>query len=121
MSAITQRAIDRAVSRLRREHLHDLADHDRAMRSRRRLAAGQHLGHIVCEACGIVFLVLLRELPRMCPAISSPAFRFLGGVGHGGGDDEPERASVRLAVVFVPEPDASAFRLIEVRGINYGH
>ena len=28
--------------------------------------------------------------------------------------DEPERASVRFVVVLVPEPDASAFRLIKV-------
>ncbi len=35
-----------------------------------------------------------------------------------GFDDQPERASVRFVAVLMPEPDASAFRLIKVSAIG---
>ena len=77
MTAVAERAIHDDLAGLRREHFEDLAHHDRAMRARGRLAAGEDLGHVLGVTRGIVLLVFLVELPRVLSAVAHAALGFL--------------------------------------------
>ena len=61
MAAVAQRAINGEFARPRSKDFQDLANHDRTMRARRRLAGGGHLGDVARIALRRVLFVLLRK------------------------------------------------------------
>ena len=119
MATVSQRAIDSHVPRPRREHSQDLGNHDRPVRAGGRLARGNHLGHVIRVAVGLVLLVFLMELARILAAIPRPTLRFFGsGVGH---RFVKIRSHSEIGSTNVAVPGRVVAEVEQVRGTNpYG-
>ena len=76
MAAITDRAIHSEFARTRSKDFHHLANHDRAMRACRRLAAGDDLGDVGGITLRIMLFVLLRKVSRILSAVPLPPLVF---------------------------------------------
>jgi len=73
VSAEAERAIHHEFAGVEREHLKNLGHHDRPVGARRRLARGEHLGHVGGVMLRIELLVFLLEAPRILAAIARTA------------------------------------------------
>ena len=76
MTAVADRAIHGEFACLRSKDFHDLANHDRTMRPRRRLAAGDDLGDVAGITFRRVLFILLRKVSRILSCVPRPALGF---------------------------------------------
>src|SRR5438552_3790584 len=76
MTAVADRAIHSEFACLRSKDFHDLANHDRTMRARGRLAAGDDLGDVAGITFRRVLFILLRRVLRVLSYASRPPFGF---------------------------------------------
>jgi len=73
MAAETERAVDRHLTRPGRKQAHDILDHDRAVRTGRGLARGQHLPNACPEPLRVQLLVFLVERARIFSGVATAA------------------------------------------------
>src|SRR5436190_10812295 len=76
MAAVAERAIHGDFACSRSENFHDLANHDRTMRARGRLAAGDDLGDVAGITFRRVLFILLGKVSRVLSAVSRPPLGF---------------------------------------------
>src|SRR5262249_48760518 len=76
MTAVTERAIHSEFTGTRSQNLQNLANHDRPMHPRRRLARGNHLLDVIGITLRRMLLIVFGKMPRILSAIPRSPFGF---------------------------------------------